>query len=123
MSDSQSQNGAVVKTVAMHTVSYLVTGLLATAIASKVAVAVIDVRLTHMETGLYSMSKSLEQMVVLQTTSARGEERIRSIEKTLDAMLIVQRSLLDDTRDRYTGKQAEEAHSAIRTRMNSLHGG
>ena len=110
---ADQDNGSMVKTVTIHTVSYLVTGILAAVLATVISGTRTEVRLDYFEENIISINETLSQMVEIQKNDSATREWMKATDKTIDSFLIIQRSLLEATRDRYPRKEAREDHKKL----------
>jgi len=119
MDQNNEPNRAVLKSVILHTVSFLAAGTLATIMASKVALAVVDVRLANIESDIGRMGTTLSQLVDLQVYNAGATEWMRSTDKTIQSVIDVQHNLMKQTQDRYPRSEAREDHRRLEQMIKS----
>lgn len=112
--------GSMLKNVFLHTLAFTVAAVLSTIMASKVALAVVNVRLEHNERNIIELEEAFVTLVEIQKNDAVAIAWMSSTDKTISTIATTQNALVEATKDRYTRSEAKEDLLRIHQRIDKV---
>lgn len=116
-----SENWEIIKNVVLHTITFLITGLFSSYVATNVAIKVVEVRQEETIKDVGEIRHSLQEIVELQKMTAASQEWMRATDKIVDSLIVGQKALVEQVKDRYTRTEAKSDFDSVYRRINGLH--
>lgn len=111
---------SIVKNIMIPVVIATITGISASYMATQVTLAVVETRVKYLESDVVSIKEILQFVNANQIELAKRGEWMSNTEKRISSIERTQESLIEQTKDRYTRKEAEKDNKYLMEKIEAL---